>query len=127
MGYRSDVGLALTKKGLETLNAKLAEESVSEDVRESVKRLLSHTDEHYSDAASGAEVWYWEWIKWYDCCPAGYQDICFITDTLKEMDDEDYRFIRIGEEYDDTEVSGGFWENPFDFELTRGMTLSAPA
>ena len=33
MGYRSDVGLALTKKGVETLNAKLAEESVSEDVR----------------------------------------------------------------------------------------------
>jgi hypothetical protein len=127
MGYRSDVGLALTKKGVETLNAKLAEESVSEDLRESVKRLLSHTDEHYSDAVSGAEVWYWERIKWYDCYPFGYQNICFIMDAVRELDDEDYRFIRIGEKYDDTEVSGGFWENPFDFELTRGMTLSAPA
>ena len=48
-------------------------------------------------------------------------------DTLKELDDEDYRFIRIGEDYDDTEVMGSFWDNPFDFELTRGMTLSASA
>lgn len=127
MWYRSEVGLALTKKGVETLNARLAEESVSEDLRESVKGLLSHADEHYLDAASGAEVRYWEWIKWYDCAPVGYQNICFIMDTLKALDDADYRFIRLGEEYDDTEVSGGFWENPFDFELTRGMTFSAPA
>jgi hypothetical protein len=64
MGYRSDVGIALTKKGVATLQEKLASKEVSEELRASVKRLLSHADEHYSDAASGAEVWYWEWIKW---------------------------------------------------------------
>ena len=127
MGYRSDVGLALTKMGVETINSKLAGENISEELRKNVKELLTYADEHYTDAASGAEVWYWEWIKWYNCDPVGYQNICFIMDTLKELDDGDYRFIRIGEDYDDTEVSGGFWENPFDFELTRGMTLSEPA
>jgi hypothetical protein len=127
MGYRSDVGLALTRQGVATLHEKLAAREVSEDLRASVKKLLAHAHRHYTDAASGAEVWYWEWIKWYDCYPCGYQDICFIMDTLKELDDEDYRFIRIGEDYDDTEVRGSFWDNPFDFELTRGMTLSASA
>ena len=127
MGYCSDVGLALTKKAIETLHSKLAEEKVSEELRTSVKRLLAHADEHYTDIVSGAEVWYWEWIKWYDCYPAGYQDVCFIMEVLQESYDEDYRFIRIGEEYDDTEMSGGFWDNPFDFELTRSMTLSASA
>jgi hypothetical protein len=43
------------------------------------------------------------------------------------MGDENYYFIRIGEENDDTEVRGCFWDNPFGFELSRGMTLSAPA
>ena len=127
MGYRSDVGIALTKKGIATLQDKLASQDISEELRARVKELLAHADRHYTDAASGAEVWYWEWIKWYDCYPVGYQDISFIMDALNELDDEDYRFIRIGEEYDDTEVSGEFWENPFDFELTRSMTLSASA
>lgn len=127
MGYRSDVGIALTKKGIAMLQDKLASQEISEELRARVKELLAHADRHYTDASSGAEVWYWEWIKWYDCYPVGYQDISFIMDALNELDDEDYRFIRIGEEYDDTEVSGGFWENPFDFELTRSMTLSASA
>ena len=60
MGYRSDVGLALTKMAIETLHSKLAEEKVSEELRTSVKRLLTHADEHYTDTASGAEVWYWD-------------------------------------------------------------------
>ena len=127
MGNYSDVGLALTKKGVETLHSKLAEEKVSEELRTSVKRLLAHADEHYTDSASGAEVWYWEWIKWYDCYPAGYQDVCFIIEVLQELDDEDYRFIRIGEEDDDTEMSGRFWDNPFDMYLTRGINFQPAA
>ena len=42
---------------------------------------------------------------------------------MNELEDEDYRFIRIGEEYDDTEVHGGFWENPFGLELNRSIAL----
>ncbi|WP_308620978.1 hypothetical protein [uncultured Desulfovibrio sp.] len=35
-----------------------------------------------------------------------------------------FRFIRIGEDYDDTEVRGGFRENPFDMELGRSISFS---
>ena len=127
MGYRSDVGLALTKKGVKALNAKLAEESVSEELRESVMELLDDADQHYTDRNSGAELWYWESIKWYDTLPLEYQNICCIMETLANLKNEDYRFIRIGEDYEDTEVSGGFWENPFGFGLKREITFSAAA
>ena len=126
MGYYSDVGLALTKTGVDFLQSRLASQEVSRELREEVNTLLDQAERHYTDAASGAEIWYWDWIKWYDSKSYGFQDVCFIMDALDALEDGNYRFIRIGEEYDDTEVMGGFWENPFDFELTRGMTLSEP-
>ena len=127
MGYRSEVGLALTKHGVETLYARLDNPEVTDDLREHVLALLERADEHYVDSESGAEVWTWNWIKWYDTSPYCFSDVKFIADTINELEDDDYRFIRIGEEYDDTEIAGGFWENPFDLELTRGITLCAPA
>ena len=126
MGYYSDVGLALTKTGVDFLQSRLASPEVSKELREEVNTLLDQAERHYTDASSGAEIWYWDWIKWYDSKSYGFQDVCFIMDALDTLEDGNYRFIRIGEEYDDTEVMGGFWENPFDFELTRGMTLSEP-
>ena len=127
MGYRSDVGIALTKKGVATLQEKLASQEVSDELRASVKKLLSHADEHYSDAASGAEVWYWEWIKWYGGHVLACPQISFIEDTISEMGDENYYFIRIGEENDDTEVRGCFWDNPFEMYLTRGINFRPAA
>lgn len=124
MGYYSDVGLALTKTGVDFLQTKLASPEISEELREEVKSLLSYAERHYTDTASGAEVWYWDCIKWYDSEPCGFPDVCFIMEMLTELEETEYRFIRIGEEYDDTEVRGFFWENPFDFELSRGITLA---
>ena len=42
-----------------------------------------------------------------------YQDIALLGALMNELEDEDYRFIRIGEEYDNTEVRGRFRENTF--------------
>lgn len=127
MGYRSDVGLALTKNGVDTLHTRLDSQEVSDELRAKVEDLLNHADEHYVDKDSGAAIWYWEWIKWYGGNSLYYEDIKFIEDTLKSLNDDDYRFIRIGEEYDDTEMFGDFWENPFDFDLSREIRFSEPA
>ena len=126
MGYRSDVGLALSKNGVESLHTRLDSQEVSDELRSKVNDLLGYAEKHYADKETGAEIWYWEWIKWYGGDCVYYEDIEFIEDTLKTLEFGDYRFIRIGEEYDDTEVAGGFWENPFDFELSREITLSEP-
>ncbi len=119
MGYRSEVGLALTKTGVDVLNKKLAGPEVSEETRKEMESLLAYAAYHYTDPESGAEAWLWDWIKWYP----DYQDIALLGALMNELEDEDYRFIRIGEEYDDTEVRGGFWENPFGLELNRSIEL----
>lgn len=119
MGYYSDTALALTGKGVDTLNKKLAAPETSEETRKEVQGLLSQADSHYTDSNSGAEVWHWAWSKWYSQFP----EVAFIESLMDEMDDEDYRFIRIGENCDDTEVCGGFWENPFGLELNRCIEL----
>lgn len=119
MGYRSEVGLVLTRAGVDVLNKKLAGPEVSEETRKEVESLLAYAAYRYTDSESGAEVWLWDWIKWYP----DYQDIALLGTLMNELEDKDYRFIRIGEEYDDTEVRGGFWENPFGLELNRSIEL----
>jgi hypothetical protein len=52
-----------------------------------------------------------------------YEDVSFFENLLQELDHEDYYFIRLGEENDDTEVRGGFWDNPFCMSLVRGIAF----
>lgn len=42
---------------------------------------------------------------------------------LQDLDEQDYLFIRVGESDDDTEYRGGFWENPFNMCLVRGIAF----
>ena len=36
---------------------------------------------------------------------------------------ENYYFIRVGEDYEDTEVRGLFWDNPMDMRLAREIVF----
>ena len=127
MGYRSDVGLVLSKSGVESLRSKLASPETKEDVREAVSSLLNRADTHYADKESGAEVWYWSCIKWYGGGIFAYPAISFIEDAMYDMDRDNFYFIRIGEEYDDTEVRGYFWDNPFEMDLIRDIGIQPAA
>lgn len=121
MGYYSETGLALTNEGCKLLKAELNKSDPK--LQEEVKILFDYANEHGLDKESGAEIWKWDYLKWYTGDPKYYPDIDFLDNFIKNLDEEEYYFIRIGESYDDTEVLGGFYENPFDFELARGMTL----
>ena len=123
MGYYSETGLALTKNGIEILQSRLADENVDEKTRQEVKDLFKYARQHHIDPPTGAEAWYWDSIKWYSDEPVYYPEIDFIEQLLSELDEDDYRFIRIGEDYDDTEVRGDFWDNPFNLEISRGIAL----
>lgn len=50
----------------------------------------------------------------------------FIEQLMAELEDEDFRFLRVGEDHDDTGVRGCFRENPFDMGLLRGISFSEP-
>ena len=120
MGYRSAVGLTLTKAGVEELNKIL--QTVNEERRNAASNLLQCADIHYSDNRSGAELWYWEWLKWYP----EYLDVSVFEELMDEVDYEDFRFIRIGEDEDDTENRGDFRENPFEMDLRRDIFMMKP-
>jgi len=119
MGYVSEVALALTETGAKVMRQRLMSPAVSQEQRELVEELLSATDRHYKDSRSGSELWYWQWLKWYN----DFLDVSFMESLLQDMNHEDYRFIRIGEDFEDTEILGGFWENPFGMDLSRQITF----
>ena len=122
MGYRSDVGLALTQPAVHTLHQKLNALDKNSEAFSVVSDFLVYADKHLEDADSGAEVYLWEGIKWYE----EFSDVGFIENLLTELDWSDFLFIRIGEDYGDTEVRGDFWENPFDLKLTRKKSAWEP-
>ena len=124
MGYRSDVGLALTRHGVETLENRLASPELGEEVRKRIREFFAYADKHAKDEESGHEAWYWDYLKWYADDSAHFPEVDFIEELIAELSDGDFRFIRIGEDYDDTEMRGGFWENPFDMELERYISFS---
>jgi len=118
MGYRSDVGLCLTKNGKKTLEAKVAGLKPEADSTKHIHELLASPRKR-EDPESGAVAWHWEHLKWY----FDFEDVSFFENLLQDLDYEEYFFIRVGEENDDTDVRGGFWENPFCMCLLRGIAF----
>jgi len=117
MGYYSDAGLALSRRGIEKLEANL---SIADSrIQEEVENLFKYADEHFEDSATGAKIWHWKDIKWYTGEPERFPEINFLEEFIDELDDEDFRFIRIGEEYDDNETRGAFWEETFELRIMR--------
>ena len=124
MGYRSEVGLALTKEGVEALEIKLASPEIEEGDRQRIREFFAYADKHAKDEERGHEAWYWGWYKWYPDDPVCFPEVDFVEKLMAELVDDNFRFIRIGEYYDDIEVRGCFWENPFDMELGRYISFS---
>ncbi len=123
MGYRSDVILAV---GPELMPQFMVTMAKSPQARE---LCWAGHDEMIKDycGTKGAFLFRWTGIKWYDSfeCVQAIQDfIDWCTNERIEVEgkeveaDEFYRFVRIGEEMDDNEVSG--WG--FDIHIERTAT-----
>ena len=101
MGYYSDVGLCLTQKGDQML-AKAIKDEKENEVKSLVKDFLCEATQHSDE--SGAIAYYWDNVKWY----ADFLEVRFIENLTVALDWEDFLFIRVGEDSDDTEYRGGF-------------------
>ena len=102
MGYRSEVVLAVNKEIMPEFLAYLA-------TNDEAKRLVfsdhCHLDQDY--CGEGHLLVNWTSIKWYE----GYPDVDVIEKFTCEMDadtdkGEMFRFVRVGEDYDDIEQRG---------------------
>lgn len=110
MGYRSEVAFVLSNKASNLLIEKL--DTLSKEEKKDVQSLLEHFDEHHVHE-SGAELYYWTWIKWYP----EYIAVSVIEDFLRSLEEEDFYFIRLGEELGDIEQFGYFYDNPFELHV----------
>ncbi len=117
MGYRSHVVLAIAEPLVPQFMVTLAKSP------EARALCFGDTDNHSRDfqGLKGSFFFEWHGIKWYD----SYEPIRAIEDFMdwaqdrikigdEEIDGDDhYRFVRIGEEYDDIETRGwGFEIHP---------------
>ena len=96
MGYRSDVAIFLT-------NACYVRHKVLENL---FPELIKEFDKSMHKNGVLYEM---NGVKWYD----SYQDVQQVYEWLEQLDDEEYGFIRIGEETEDIEYRG----SPGEFGL----------
>ena len=127
MGYYSDVAIILSKMAANALKVRLNDSSIPEKVRKESSRLLIFTNKHLTDAGSGSEAWYWDTIKWYVDAPEYFPEVDFMEKFLAELAESEYRFMRVGEEFDDLEVRGSYLNHPFDLTLSRSISLTDSA
>ena len=95
MGYRSQVTLALKPKAaalFSTVRARGGE----------LAALLD--DGMYEDHGEGHESYEWHGVKWYDTYPCVGAIEAFMNRLDEEEMDDEYRFVRLGEDTDDNEV-----------------------
>ena len=116
MGYRSHVGICMAQDAFTQLEAKI--QMLPQSLQEEARSLFG--DSEFTREDEGSRVWYWEGFKWY----SGDPDITFLKGHLSDLEDEQYLYIRVGENLDDVEYHGRFWDNPFGMCLTRGIEFN---
>ena len=118
MGYRSEVILAV---GPEVMPQFMVTMAKSPEAR---KMCLSEHDEMIKDYCNikGAFLFRWDHIKWYESyedvqtlekfiCEATSDEYSFEVDGQTQNSSEHIKFVRVGEESGDVEMSGdGFWD-----------------
>ena len=117
MGYRSEVVLAISKHLTPFLTLAVTQNKSAETL---VFRDADHFDRDYG----GDKSWLirWDHIKWYDSYEcihtlekfiqeATSDEYSFEVDGQNQNSSEHIRFVRVGEESGDVEMSGdGFWD-----------------
>ena len=114
MGYRSDIRIITSKDGFETL-------------KEFIKGYLKDNKEDYNlleecdIKEEGKEQCYfgWNYVKWYE---HDYPEVIAIMEGLNHLGENEYsyRYMRIGESYDDIE------EQSYDGEKDENIYLEYP-
>jgi hypothetical protein len=97
MGYRSEVVLAVAEKVMPQFLATMAKSPET-------RRLCfqEHCDMVKDYYGKGNILFRWDSIKWYE----GYEEVDALTNFMDWCDEGDeneieYRFVRVGENYDD--------------------------
>lgn len=122
MGYRSDVRIRTTKKGLEIMEKSIEKYIMGNVKEEKLKdydyNLLNLAEKTETEESITLD---WKSVKWYKGIE-GYEDVDAIMYSLDilSMKNIDYQYVKIGEELDDIEEQYNMNNGSFnDFYVSR--------
>jgi len=118
MGYRSDVAIGLTDHATRLLHAIATHEDseLCQLLQDAQGGWPGKSANIAKDPSDQSVVLYWESIKWYDDFP----EISMMKNFLESIPPSNYRFIRLGEENDDTEEHGDYYDA--EIWITRSIS-----
>ncbi len=109
MGYRSEVKIAMKLSDYEEMMARLDYYTNKEEIEcfmsmSEVRNVISEGQK--------VVIIHWDWVKWY----TEYKEVQYIEEYLGELSAnlKPYKFVRIGEESTDVEVSDSWGEDGDD-------------
>lgn len=131
MGYRSIACLVVTKEGYRQLIEDMdrlypPDKPEFEQARTKSRHFLTEGCNEHRTAEDGSQIFYWEDVKWYHSAEE-YPEIYFIEEFMRYRPDnsdkrlQEFRFLCIGENYDDTDDIGGYIDDPFSARLVRSI------
>lgn len=100
MGYYSQVALCVSEKV---------------EIPEATRTIMDSIDFNQESTCNGSTLFIAQCLKWYDSFP----EIRHLIEWMDSLDDEEYAFIRLGEDDGDTEYRGDFTENHFALGIER--------
>ena len=106
MGYCYDVALTIDQAS----NKKLREELQS--ASESLKKMFAEEcDCSLVDPKTNIALYHWDYSKWSE------EETEFINSYIETLDEEQYRYVRLGESNGDLEEYGQLGDDPFDARI----------
>lgn len=116
MGYYSEVAFVLEKEAHKDFLAAI--EKLNDTLREEVLGLLRiFAKRRYSD---GSILYHHTLLKWY---VVEFPDVAFVDEFLSSLPDDKYRYITIGEEFDDVGEQGCFHIKDGDMYMERRVVI----
>ena len=131
MGYRSEVGLVLNKKAVDRLRRAfntykrltVLRAVIDKDAKLSeLSDIFKEADVYKVDNETKSELYVWSWIKWWDEYIT--KDVEIVSRFLELMESDDFLFIRLGEDTEDIEILGTYYDNPFGFNYVRKIVFN---
>lgn len=129
MGYYSDVACVFTPEGYEKFK-EIFSEKIKEYWKDYPYKDTDHPDImennmlNYSDISPDGFVLQEKTDKkWYEDS-VYFPDVRAFMSALNELDDDSYKYLRMGENNDDNEELGGLYDEPFGVGIIRRIEVS---
>ena len=106
MGYRSEVYLRFAEPIVEVIDA-------ARKLDDNLDKMLSEGEAERIDKVK--TDFHWEDTKWYDT----YPEVQAVESLLDMLQDDDYGFIRLGEEEGDIETKG----HPSEYDMYTNTSV----